>query len=121
MSWPTKMQTITAKSTADWYALDQPPRDAMWLSKVADSLGLPRPDLTVIFTDNINSQLLLTKKGGKSATRWLALRYFLVKDAVAQGHVNILRVDTKQNLADGFTKALAMEQFQNFVRLLGIA
>ncbi|KAI1833656.1 hypothetical protein DTO006G1_5024 [Penicillium roqueforti] len=122
ITWTTKKQTITANSTtiAEWCALDQPTRDAMWLSKVADSLSLPRHDPTIIYTDNINSQLLLTKKGGKSATRWLALRYFFVKDAVAQGHVNILRVDTKQNTADGFTKALSKEQFKNFLGLLGM-
>ncbi|KAI2732949.1 hypothetical protein DTO013E5_10235 [Penicillium roqueforti] len=122
VAWSTKKQTITANSTtiAEWCALDQPARDAMWLAKVADSLSLPRPDPTVIYTDNINSQLLLTKKGGKSATRWLALRWFFVKDAVAQGHINILRVDTKQNAADGFTKALPKEQFRAFLKLIGM-
>lgn len=92
----------------------------MWLAKVADSLQLPRPDPTVIFTDNINSQLLLSKRGGKSANRWLTLRYFFVRDAVAQGHVNICRVDTKGNVADGFTKALGKDQFKQFIQLLGM-
>ncbi|KAI2695132.1 hypothetical protein CBS147317_7858 [Penicillium roqueforti] len=122
VAWSTKKQTITANSTiiAEWCALDQPARDAIWLAKVADSLSLPRPDPIVIYTDNINSQLLLIKKGGKSATRWLALRWFFVKDAVAQGHINILRVDTKQNAADGFTKALPKEQFRAFLKLIGM-
>jgi hypothetical protein len=119
--WATKKQTIIANSTtvAEWCALDQPCRDAMWLKKVADSFQLPLccPE---IYTDNINSQLLLSKKGGKSANRWLTLRYFFVKDAVAQGHVDIKRVDTKKNAADGFTKALGKEQFETFTNLLGM-
>jgi hypothetical protein len=43
--------------------------------------------------------------------RWLTLRYFFVKDAVAQGHVDIKRVDTKKNAADGFTKAIDLLTF----------
>lgn len=118
----TKKQTVTANSTtvAEWYALDQPSRDAIQLAKIADSLQLPRPEPTVIFTDNINSQLLLAKRGGKAANRQLTLRYFFVRDAVAQGHVSIRRVDTKGNAADGFTKALPKDQFKRFIELLGM-
>ncbi|KAG0157502.1 hypothetical protein PDIDSM_4687 [Penicillium digitatum] len=121
--WTTKKQTITANSTtvAEWCALDQPTRDAMWLGKIARSFMLPEQRPIEIHTDNINSQLLLTKKGGKSANRWLDLRWFFVKDAVAQGHVDIRRVDTKKNAADGFTKALAKEQFEAFVGKYGEA
>lgn len=42
----------------------------------------------------------------------MALRYFFIENAVAQGQINILRVDTKQNIAD-FTKALAKDQFKS--------
>ncbi|KAG0155971.1 hypothetical protein PDIDSM_3144 [Penicillium digitatum] len=95
--WTTKKQTITANSTtvAEWCALDQPTRDAMWLGKIARSFMLPEQ-------------------------AWLDLRWFFVKDAVAQGHVDIRRVDTKKNAADGFTKALAKEQFETFVGLIGM-
>lgn len=78
----------------------------MWLNKITDSLQLPRPDATTIYTNNINSQLLLSKKGGKSTNCWFTLRYLFVRGAVAQGHVNIHRVDAKKNMADGFTQAL---------------
>ncbi|KAG0158427.1 hypothetical protein PDIDSM_5941 [Penicillium digitatum] len=115
-----KEQTITANSTtvAEWCTRSTY-SDAMWLGKIARSFMLPeqRP---LRFIQTINSQLLLTKKGGKSANRWLDLRWFFVKDAVAQGHVDIRRVDTKKNAADGFTKALAKEQFETFVGLIGM-
>lgn len=55
--WSTKKQTITANSTtvAEWCALDQPCRDAMWLNKIAQSFMLPEQRPTEIYTDNINS------------------------------------------------------------------
>ncbi|KAJ5393035.1 hypothetical protein N7465_012009 [Penicillium sp. CMV-2018d] len=120
--WNIKKQTITANSitVAEWYTLDQPARDVIWLCKIARSFMLPEQRPIKIYMDNINSQLLLTKKGGKSANRWLDLHWFFVKDAVAQGYVEILRVDTKGNAADGFTKALARDQFEAFVDLIGM-
>ena len=80
----TKKQTITANSTtvAKWCALNQPYRDAIWLKKVANLFQLPLY-YPKIYTDNINSQLRLSKEGGKLANRWLTLRYFFVKDVVA--------------------------------------
>ncbi|KAJ5138864.1 uncharacterized protein N7515_003712 [Penicillium bovifimosum] len=102
--WSTRKQTITANSTtvAEW------------------SFMLPEHRPIEIHSDNINSQLLLSKKGGRSANRWLTLRWFFVKDAVAQGHVEIHHVDTKKNAADGFTKALAKDQFEVFAKLIGM-
>ncbi|KAG0157157.1 hypothetical protein PDIDSM_4342 [Penicillium digitatum] len=103
--WTTKKQTITANSTtvAEWCALDQPTRDAMWLGKIARSFMLPEQRPIEIHTDNINSQLLLTKK-------------------VANPRIDgsIYDVDTKKNAADGFTKTLAKEQFETFVGLIGM-
>jgi hypothetical protein len=34
--------------------------------------------------------------------------------------VEIHRVDTKKNAADGFTKALAKDQFEVFAKLIGM-
>ena len=125
IQWSTKKQTIMAPSTtaAEWCALDQPARDAMWFTKLAVGLGLPRshePEAVPIYTDNINTQLLLAKKVGKQSTRWLGMRFFFVKDAAAKGQIVLLRVHTKENVADGFTKALGTDAFPIFVRMLGM-
>ena len=121
--WSTKKQTVVASSTttAEGCALDQPAKDAKWLAKTAAQLGLPRyQDPITIFTDNINTQLLLAKKGCKNSTRWLEIRWFFVKNAVARGHIDVRRADTKRNPADGFTKALDPIAFKRFLEMLGM-
>jgi len=107
-------------TTAEWFALDQVSCNAMWLSKLARALGLPKPEPMTIFTDNINTQLLLSKKASKNSTRWLDMRYFFVKDAAAKGLIQLERVHTKNNAADGFTKALGTEAFPAFTQMLGM-
>lgn len=74
----------------------------------------------VILTDNINTQLLMGKRSCKNSTRWLDMRWFFVKDAIFREKINLLRVDTKHNIADGFTKALEKEGHEKFVHMLGL-
>lgn len=120
ITWHTRKQTVTADSTtvAEWVALDRPCKDAMWLAKIARELKLPEQGAIKIFTDSINSQLLLDKKGCRTSNRWLDIKFFFVKGAVGDGKVQISRVDTKSNAADGFTKTLPKDQFNSFVKSL---
>ena len=121
--WNTKKQTLVASSTtaAEWCALDQPAKDAMWVSKIATQLCLPGSEEAItIHTNNINTQLLLAKKGCKNSTKWLEIIYFFVKNAVARGMIGVKRVDTKRNPADGFTKALDVLAFKRFIEMLGM-
>ncbi|OGE47011.1 hypothetical protein PENARI_c076G07733, partial [Penicillium arizonense] len=118
---PPKEAFASSTIAAEWCALDQPAKDAKWLAKIASQLGLPRyQDPITIFTDNINTQLLLAKKGCKNSTRWLEIRWFFVKIAVARGHIDVKRADTKRNPADGFTKALDPIAFKRFLEMLGM-
>jgi hypothetical protein len=48
------------------------------------------------------------------------MRWFFVKDAIFREKINLLRVDTMHNVADGFTKALDKEAHDRFVHMLGL-
>ncbi|KAJ5855316.1 uncharacterized protein N7529_009260 [Penicillium soppii] len=102
IQWSTRKQTIMAPSTTA----------AECFPRASDPL--------VIYTDNINTQLLLNKKTGRNSTRWLNMRYFFVKDAAAKGYIDLERVESKANVADGFTKPLGEEAFPGFITQLGM-
>ncbi|KAJ9481045.1 hypothetical protein VN97_g12463 [Penicillium thymicola] len=121
--WYSKKQSImTPSSTAtEWCALDRPARDAQWISKIAKALNLPDAgNPIVVLTDNINTQLLMGKKSCKNSTRWLDMKWFFVKDAIFQKKIDLRRVETKSNVADGFTKALDKEAHAKFIQILGL-
>ncbi|KAJ9480754.1 hypothetical protein VN97_g12776 [Penicillium thymicola] len=121
--WYSKKQSIMTPSStaAEWCALDRPARDAQWISKIAKALNLPTAgNPIVILTDNINTQSLMGKKSCKNSTRWLDMKWFFVKDAIFQGKTDLRRVETKSNVADGFTKALDKEAHTRFIQMLGL-
>jgi ribonuclease HI len=70
--------------------------------------------------NDINTQLLLNKKTGRNSTRWLNMRYSFVKDAAAKGYIDLERVESKANVADGFTKPLGEETFPGLITQLGM-
>ncbi|KAJ5876506.1 uncharacterized protein N7529_002090 [Penicillium soppii] len=71
----------------------------------------------MICTDNVDTQLLLNKKTGRNSTSWLNMR---LKDAAAKGYIDLERVESKANEADGFTKPLREEAFPGFIAQLGM-
>ncbi|OQE65453.1 hypothetical protein PENNAL_c0208G09362 [Penicillium nalgiovense] len=121
--WYSKKQSIMTPSStaAEWCALDRPARDAQWFAKIAKALSLPGAEHPiVILTDNINTQLLMAKKACKNSTRWLDMKWFFVKDAIFQNKIDLRRIDTKNNVADGFTKPLDSEAHEKFIQMLGL-
>jgi hypothetical protein len=48
------------------------------------------------------------------------MRYFFVKDATAKGYIDLEKVKSKANVADGFTKPLGEEAFPGFIISLGM-
>ncbi|KUM55394.1 hypothetical protein ACN42_g11892 [Penicillium freii] len=123
IQWHSRKQSIMTPSStaAEWCALDKPARDAQWFLKIASALDLPSAgDPIVILTDNINTQLLMAKKSCKNSTRWLDIKWFFVKDAIFRNKIDLRRVDTKNNVADGFTKPLDKEAHEKFIQMLGL-
>ncbi|KAJ5951780.1 uncharacterized protein N7479_010193 [Penicillium vulpinum] len=79
--------------------------------------------LTRLYYQNnvlLKSIRIISIRNSYSLRKELDLQWFFVKDTVAQGYIDIRRVDTKRNAADRFTKALPREQFEIFVVLIGM-
>ncbi|KAJ6049134.1 hypothetical protein N7444_005850 [Penicillium canescens] len=96
--------------------LYQPARDARWFMKIDKTLLLPDRPITN-FTDSVNTQLLMTGKP-KISTRWLDMRWFFVRDSIHLRKIELQRVDTATNTANGLTKALDRHKFDTFVKIL---
>ena len=79
----------------------------VWPSYFLQAQGQTVTD-TILYQDNMSS-ILLEKHGRSSSTkrtRHINIRYFLVKDLVANGEVRIEHCPTLEMLADYFTKPL---------------
>mgnify|MGYP006902567477 FL=1 len=48
------------------------------------------------------------------------MRWFFVKYAIFRDKIDLQRVDTKNNVADGFTKPPEKEAHGRFIQMLGL-
>ena len=53
-------------------------------------------------------------------TKHILRRYHLIREIVDRGDVDLQKIDGKENLADHFTKALAIKEFDNHKSKMGI-
>ena len=123
------MQTEIALSTteAEYIALSQAMRDVIPFTNVltelqtfySDELNTPQI-LCRLFEDNNGALLLATDQKYRPRTKHIALKYHHFRSFVNEGKVNILPIDTKEQLADQFTKALDIQTFERLrCKLMG--
>ena len=120
--WSSKLQTEIACSTmeAEFIALSSAMRDLiparMILQAVGKALSISVPEgaqlQSTIFEDNNGCLLLATVPKMTPRSKHIGVKYFWFRSKVgADQGVHIVKCDTKDMLADIFTKGLAYDQF----------
>ena len=119
--WVSKVQTeITLSTTeAEYVALSQAMRDVIpfldLISEIAEhyELDLDKPDVKCsLFEDNNGALELAKSPKYRPRTKHIALKYHHFREHVKRGLVKIFPIDTKEQLADQFTKGLDQQTFE---------
>ena len=112
MVWKSKLQTKTALSTMEskYIALSTSMRDLVslkeFLIKVKSMLNFPLSGITLsrVFKDNYACRklALLTMPKMTPRSKHIAVKYHWFREKLEELNIEILRVDTKEQLADIF-------------------
>ncbi|XP_059654473.1 secreted RxLR effector protein 161-like [Cornus florida] len=119
ISWKSIKQTLTVSSTmeAEFIACH-----ALWLRNfisrlmVVDSISKP----LMIFYDN--SAVVMYSRNNKSSgkSRYIDIKYFVVKERIQNQLVSIEHISTQQMIADPITKGLSPKLYSEHVAHMGI-
>ena len=119
--WHSKLQTEIALSTteAEYIALSSAMRDLIpmrtLLAEIGKVLEISETEIVChskLFEDNKGAEELANVPKIRPRTKHIAVKYHHFRSHVASGAIKVVRVDTKEQLADIFTKALPREAFQ---------
>jgi len=119
--WVSKLQTEIALSTteAEYIALSQSMRELLplreLLIELSPVLKLPASSITTkctVFEDNEGAKELANTAKYRPRTKHIAVKYHHFRSYVQKGLVQINSIDTKDQLADTFTKPLSKEQYE---------
>ena len=119
--WCSKMQTEVALSTteAEYIALSQSMRDVLPIISLIEEVNVvlqikgQQPTLyCTVFEDNNGALELANAPKMRPRTKHIALKYHHFRQAVSDKRVRIKPIDTKEQLADIFTKPLYKPLFE---------
>ena len=125
--WVSKIQTEIALSTteAEYIALLQSMRDVIPMTNLIEELNKvlkiegQKPVVRCkVFEDNNGALELANAPKMRPRTKHIALKYHHFRKAVRDQKVNIVAVDTKQQIADIFTKPLYKPLFEHLQVML---
>ena len=125
ISWSSKRQLVVALSSckAEYIALNEAGKEAVWLQRILKELGLIKYLLspTLIYEDNQGTIALAENPEFHRRTKHIDIRYHWVRDAVLRKLITLEHISTVDQAADGLTKALQMKAFRRFKVMVGMA
>ena len=120
--WFSKLQTEISLSTteAEYIALSTACRELLPMREMFNELRkyleilplIPKVRCT-LFEDNVGAETLAKAPKMTSRTKHIAIKYHHFREAVRNKILTIKRVDTKDQLADVFTKATTLQIFEH--------
>ena len=118
ISWKSKKQGNIAKSSceAEYIALNEGGAEIIWLRKLLTELGLQdstKP--SKVWVDNLPAIQLAKHQMVKHRTKHIKLKYDWIREQIEEGSLNVTHRNTKENLADLFTKNLPRVTFEKFI------
>jgi hypothetical protein len=121
VTWKSQKQNSVALSTAEaeYIAAASATQEVMWMKQVLKDCGIKMG--TVILKEDNQSCIALTKNPVKQTrTKHIDIRYHYIRDLVEQREIMLEYVDTKENMADLFTKPLTKEQGNVLKEMMGV-
>ncbi|KAH9743695.1 hypothetical protein KPL70_003390 [Citrus sinensis] len=121
VSWKASLQSVVALSTteAEYIALTEAVKEAKWLSGLVSEFGL-KQESVCIGCDSSSAIQLSKNPKYHERTKHIDVRLHFVRDEIANGIVNVIKVPTQTNPADILTKAVPAIKFRNSLNLVGV-
>ncbi|GJU30668.1 hypothetical protein Tco_1174257 [Tanacetum coccineum] len=111
VDWKSTKQSIFATSSTDaeYIAAFDASKEAVWIRKFIYGLGVvPTIEEPInMYCDNTGAIAIAKDRGITKGARHFCTKVHYLRETIKMGDVKIEKVDTKDNLADPFTKALA--------------
>ena len=119
ISWCScKQATIALSSTeAEYMALSDAGREVLYILNLLKQFFLVTQPVTINI-DNKGAGYIGENDINNKRTKHIDVRYHFVRQHIKQKTMELFYVPTAANIADIFTKALAPEPFQKFMKML---
>ncbi|GAW05279.1 Gag-Pol polyprotein [Lentinula edodes] len=122
VSWCSKRQATVALSTteSEYIGLSRATQQAVWLTSFLSEVDLSQEGPVDMLGDNFGSVCLTENSKRHVLVKHIEMCHHYVQEKVASGEVRIRQIQSGENVADIFTKALNGTIHSKLVSLLGL-
>jgi histone deacetylase 1/2 len=122
ISWSSKKQPTVALSNieVEYRGATIVACEVVWLQKLLSDLGLSMDAPIVIYCDNISSILLANNPVYHARTKHIEVHYHFIRKKFLAKEIDLIHVNTENQVADIFTKVLGIDKLKKFQKMLGV-
>jgi histone deacetylase 1/2 len=122
ISWSARKQSTVSRSSteAEYKAVANATAEVMWIQTLLYELGIQAPKKAKLWCDNIGAKYLSANPVFHARTKHIEVDYHFVRERVARRLLDIEYISTKDQVADGFTKPLAVRSLEMFKNNLNL-
>jgi hypothetical protein len=122
VSYRCQKQSLTATSStvAELIALELATKEVLWQRKLFQEMFNESPGTVPIMEDNQGAKTLSDNNKFSHKTKHLPIKYFFCREKVKFKEISVDKVNTKDQLADIFTKPLGPQLFLPLREKLGV-
>ena len=95
-------------------------KQAFWYKKFAAELGVMSSDAIPLYCDNNGAIALPKESRSHHKSKHIEQRFYLIRDYLKKGYVEIKRVDSTDNVADPLTKPLVQQKIEAHLEKMGL-
>lgn len=108
VSWNARKQpTVSRSSTESEYkAMANATAEIIWVQTLLKEIGIDSPAKVHLWCDNMGAKHLASNPVFHARTKHIEVDYHFVRERVQKGLLGVDYISTKDQIADGFTKAL---------------
>ena len=122
VTWSSKKQpTVALSSTeAEYRGAALAACESVWLCSLLADLGQHVSGPISLYCDNMSSIQLASNPVFHARTKHIEVHYHFIREKVLAGQIDMSYVQTGEQVADIFTKALPRDKFENFRFFMGV-
>jgi histone deacetylase 1/2 len=120
--WSARKQATVSRSSteAEYKAVANATAEIMWVQTLLKEIGVSSPRMARLWCDNMGEKYLSANPVFHARTKHIEGDFHFVRERVLSNLLQIDFVLTGDQVADGFTKALAVRQLENFKHNLNL-
>ena len=122
ISWNACKQKMVATSSceAEYTAAFEAAKESIWLRSLLTSIGFHQNSPSTILCDNNTTINLSEDLSLHQRVKHINIKYHFLRERVNMGEITLKYINTNDNLADIFTKAIEHQCFSRLCNLLGL-